>query len=87
MTSTELLTCPDLLTSAELLTCDQYEPVDVFVEVIQDLAVHRASVGRGQQVLLGPLELPVQTSHTLLQQTGQSQARVSGQGDVMISIE
>ena len=50
-----------------LLTGDEEQPVDVFVEVIQDLAVHGGRVAGGHQVLLGPLELAVEPRHTVLQ--------------------
>ena len=53
--------------------------MDVFVEVVQDLAVHGGGVAGGHQVLLGPLELAVEPRHPVLQQAagvrGQTQAR------------
>ena len=55
--------------------------MDVFVEVIQDLAVDGGGVAGGHQVLLGPLELAVEPRHTVLQQT----AGVRGQAKVTVT--
>ena len=43
--------------------------MDVFVEVVQNPAVHAGQVTGGLQVLLGPLQLTVEPCHPILQQT------------------
>lgn len=54
--------------SVLLLTWDQYEPVNVLIQVIQDFTVHWSKVRRGHKVLLGPLQLAVQSCYSVLQQ-------------------
>lgn len=52
-----------------LLTCDQYEPVDVLIEFIQNFAIHWSKIRWGHEVLLGPLQLTMQPCHPVLQQS------------------
>ncbi len=54
--------------SVLLLTWDQYEPVDVLIEVVQNFAVHWSRVRWGHEVLLGPLELTMQPCNPVLEQ-------------------